>query len=491
VSARGARRAFVVVGLGLGDEGKGSLVDALVREQAATLVVRFNGGCQAAHHVVSPEGKVHCFSQLGAGTLVPGVETWLSRFVAVDPLALEREEAALRRLGVEDAFARLCLDPRAVVVTPAHAAMNRLREVLRGEARHGSVGLGVGEALLDAERPGTVSIRVGDARSPEKLARSLRLLGQMKLDLAEQLVEQAGARLRDLPEIEAEMEALRRLAGMDALVASLHRLIEERGVRLREGPDLDAHAVTIFEGAQGVLLDRDHGFFPHVTPSRTTFAQARALLDEASFSGVVTQVGVLRAYATRHGRGPLVSEERALADALPEAHNGAAGFQGAFRTGWLDAVATRFALRVTGGVDVLALTHLDRLAGLNEVRVCTAYRLEGAIDPRIAGRVRWDERGGVARIVELSGMEGASFAEREALTALLGRCTPEYRALPGWRDAEDATLEDFLHFLESDEALGTPISRLSFGPRARDQIPRGPSIQGISRRSARSFAEGS
>ncbi len=481
--AAGARRALVVVGLGLGDEGKGALVDALVREQGATLVVRFNGGCQAAHHVVSPEGRVHCFSQFGAGTLVAGVETQLTRFVAVDPRAMEREEDALRRLGVEDAFARLRVDPRCVVVTPFHAALNRIRELCRGEGRHGSVGLGVGEALLDAERPGIPVIRFGDARAPERLVATLRLLWRMKIDLAEQLVDRAARGALDEAAASEEMARLRSPEAIEPLVASMRRLVEEHGVRLREGLDLDAHAVTVFEGAQGALLDRDHGFFPHVTPSRTTFAQARLLLEEASFPGEIERFGVMRAYATRHGQGPLPSEDPALAARLPEPHNGAQGFQGAFRVGWLDAVAARYARRITGGVDTLALSCLDRLAGLDGLRVCTAYACDGPIDPRLARHLRCEQRGTQTVIHDLAVVEDASFEDREALTALLGRCAPRYTTLAGLRDAGDPALVDFLHFLESSEALGTRIDRLSWGPRALDQRPRRPGDPGVSARS--------
>jgi adenylosuccinate synthase len=441
-------QAFAVVGLGFGDEGKGSLVDALVRRHRARVVVRFNGGCQAAHHVVSPEGLVHCFSQFGAGTLVPGVRTHLARFVAVDPLALEREEAALRDLGVSDAFARLSLDPRCVVVTPFHRAINRIREIARGDARHGSVGLGVGEALLDAERGGMPVVRVGDALDPARLLATLRLLWRMKIDLAEQLEGGAGDRAEALA---GELRALRRPEPAEVLAQALVRLVRESGARLAEGPEIAPGEVAVFEGAQGVLLDRDHGFWPHVTPSHTTFAHAREVLAGAGFAGALTRVGILRAYATRHGAGPFVTEDRALTATIPDAHNGAHAWQGAFRVGWFDAVAARYARRATGGVDALAITNLDRLSGLDEVRVCTAYETEGRV------------------LRDLPALDGASFDSRAAQTARLDAYRPVYTVLPGWRSAADPEAAAFLRFLGSDEALGIPISIASWGPRAGDK----------------------
>jgi hypothetical protein len=197
-------------------------------------------------------------------------------------------------------------------------------------------------------------------------------------------------------------------------------------VTLAEAPaiSIGAGEVTIFEGAQGVLLDRDHGFFPHVTPSRTTFANADALLAEASRVDSIARIGVLRAYATRHGEGPFVSEDAALTAATPDLHNGADGFQGAFRVGWLDVVAARYALRVVGGVDWLAITNLDRLAGLSRVRVCTAYTIEG-------------ERDILHDLPRESDAAAVSPEARAALTARISRCRPVYTELPGWRGADD------------------------------------------------------
>ena len=453
----GGGRALVVVGLGLGDEGKGSVVDALVRRHDASLVVRFNGGPQAAHHVVSPEGKLHCFSQFGAGTLVPGVRSHLARFVAVDPLALARENAALQALGVDDALPRLSVDPRCVVVTPVHRALNRIREMTRGEGRHGSVGIGVGEALLDAEGAAVPSVRVGDARDPARLGATLRLLWRMKIDLAEQLIERARGAAIDPAALDRELASLRRPEPMEQLARALGHLVHRSGITLAEAPAMRAGEVTLFEGAQGVLLDRDHGFFPHVTPSRTTFANADSLLAEAPHVDSITRIGVLRAYATRHGEGPFVTEDAALTAATPDLHNAADGFQGAFRVGWLDLVAARYALRVVGGVDWLAITNLDRLAGLPRARVCTAYTIPGG-------------RETLRDLPMESDAASVSLEARAALTALLSRCRPVYTELPGWHSADDPAAAAFLRFLESRAALNTPVGLASWGPHAGDKI---------------------
>src|SRR5215210_8082512 len=125
------RRAIVLVGLGYGDEGKGAWTDFLARTEPVHTVVRFNGGAQAGHNVVAPDGRHHTFAQFGSGTLVRGVNTHLSRFMLVNPLGLLREDAELRALGVTDALARLSIDREALVTTPFQVAANRLRELAR------------------------------------------------------------------------------------------------------------------------------------------------------------------------------------------------------------------------------------------------------------------------------------------------------------------------------------------------------------------------
>ena len=138
---------------------------------------------------------------------------------------------------------------------------------------------------------------------------------------------------------------------------------------------------VVFEGAQGVLLDESFGFYPHVTWTDTTTANAIRLLAEADYNGPLRKLGVVRTYATRHGAGPLVTEDASLAGCIREPHNTGYEWAGGMRFGHFDAVATRYALEVTGGVDALAITHVDDVAHLGGPRICHAYELDGrAVD---------------------------------------------------------------------------------------------------------------
>jgi len=178
-----AGRSIAVVGLGAGDEGKGASVDALVRRLGLGLVVRHNGGPQAAHHVVREDGVVHRFAQFGSGTLVPGVRTHLSRFMLVEPLGLAREAAALGRIGVAAPLQRLTIDGACAVVTPFHRLFGRMQELVRGPDRHGSCGLGVGAAYVDAHNPRLPTLRFAELLGPvEALRGKLRLIQLVKLD---------------------------------------------------------------------------------------------------------------------------------------------------------------------------------------------------------------------------------------------------------------------------------------------------------------------
>src|SRR3954469_18473147 len=176
------QHAFLTVDLGFGDAGKGSIVDFLTRQHTAHTVVRYNGGAQAAHRVVTagPNSREHVFAQFGSGTLA-GAATHLSRFMLLDPLAMVAEEQHLQALGVPDAFDRTTIDERALVITPFQRAANRLKELARGAGRHGSCGMGIGETMIDYLEHGQRVLFAGDLRSPDLLRSKLRFLHEINL----------------------------------------------------------------------------------------------------------------------------------------------------------------------------------------------------------------------------------------------------------------------------------------------------------------------
>ncbi len=354
----------VVVGMAFGDEGKGTIVDFLARRDASTLVVRYGGGPQATHHVVLPDGRWHGFSQFGAGTFVAGVATHLTRDVLVEPVSLLREDEVLRGKGIHDALARLTIDPRAALVLPYHKMTGQLAELARGGERHGSVGLGVGEAAR--ERAAGQALTLADARDGIALRAGLASRIAARLAAAEPLATTPEARER-LAYFRRELDVERLARILHGFVTGYASLLVPDEARLATGQPM------IFEGAQGVLLDPIAGFAPYVT--KTSATPTRAVAGR--------RLGVMRAYAHRHGPGPLPSEDPALE--LPEAHNAWSRWQGAFRVGPFDLVLARYAAMVAP-IDAIALTCVDRLPG--EIRVVTSYAFAGPIEPWFADAFR-------------------------------------------------------------------------------------------------------
>ncbi len=494
------RQVILVADLGYGDAGKGSIVDFLTRQWSARTIIRYNGGAQAAHNVIDPNGAHHTFAQFGSGTLVPGVRTHLSRFMLVDPLSLLREERHLQTLGITDALDRLTIDREALLTTPYHQALNRLREIARDCDRHGSCGLGVGETMADALALGERAPRIGNLLDPIGLKQKLQTLREWKLPQLQAL----RADLPDTEEVRRERAVIEDAHFLDFLVEAYRRLAQQ--ITIVEPSYLSkvlAAGTVIFEGAQGVLLDEWYGFHPYTTWSTTTFHNADALLQEQPYDGQIARLGVLRAYATRHGPGPFVTEDTALTAVLPEAHNVPNAWQLAMRVGHFDAVATRYALAVIGHVDLLAVTHVDRLRALQEWKIATHYTYHGkstdlsrsnlgpkvdenpplspldfhtALQPRSGCKCPAGAKLDLPDLADFFVMQGEALTDirmserpdleyQEQLTARLQQCHPRYEVQRAGEAA--AAVSSFLSQIERE--VSVPIGLISAGPTARDK----------------------
>lgn len=346
------KRAYLVQGLAYGDEAKGSIVEALCRKVGASLVVRFCGGPNAAHNVVLENGVHHTFASFGSGTFA-GAKTYISRFTLIEPRALMNEYAVLQpKVGVLPAP---FIEDDCPVITPFHKAMNQVREICRGDARHGSCGIGVGEVMRDIEA-GAEVLRAKDLNDLDGTISKLTAI-------------------RDRKEI--EMRDLTTDLGRDPFEVNIIRLASyyrnfAKAVKIVPNGFLEEAAgkgPVIFEGAQGMMLDQKHGTFPHVTWSNCTFGNAMELLSGLRVD--ITKIGVLRAHWTRHGAGPFPTESEEVN--FPD-HNKCGAWQGKFRQGYFDAVAARHALDCIGGVDDIALTCVDRIEPSGFMKYASAYR---------------------------------------------------------------------------------------------------------------------
>jgi adenylosuccinate synthase len=420
--------SYLVVDLGYGDAGKGTTVDALARHTGAKLVVRYNGGAQAAHNVVDEFGRHHTFRQFGSASMRPGVRTLHSKWMLVNPLLAVQEARELIVKGVSDPLRQLYIDERALVTTPYHRAMNRLREMSRAHC-HGSCGVGIGETRAYALRCPTSALRIGDLRNRDVLIEKLRTIRQ---NLVCEVMMLTGPKrnstlvTKEMSTFQPELESAI-VGAYEQFLAQVNVISPDQVKELLNGED------SIFEGAQGVLLDEDVGFHPYTTWTCTTLRNADDVLDEAGSQARRIRIGVVRTYMSRHGVGPLTTEHSPLGDVLTERHNCNNQWQRNFRVGWLDFVALKYALRNVGPLDTLSVTHCDQLSNFKNWRVCTEYKedlLQANVNPE-------------------------DLIKREALSSLLATATPVYDMVPAtW----------VVRSLE--HALDVTAGITSFGPRS-------------------------
>jgi adenylosuccinate synthase len=346
-----------------GDEGKGKLVDLLTEQ--ADVVVRFQGGNNAGHTLVV-DGQKTVLHLIPSGILHTGKVCVIGNGVVLDPGVLLEEIDRLEQKGLLADPRRLLLSPLAYVILPWHRELDSLREAAKGGDAIGTTGRGIGPTY--EAKIGRRGVRVRDLCDPRRLEARVRALWPEVKDELESTARRAG---KPMPAI--DVEAL--LAKATAQGARLKRHVEDVGLYLANRTK--AGARLLFEGAQGTLLDIDHGTYPFVTSSNTVAASA------ASGSGMGPKLlssvlGISKAYTTRVGAGPFPTE---LNDALGQQLRDAGHEYGSTtgrprRCGWLDAVALRYAARVNG-LTGLAVTKLDVLSGIPSLKIAVAYELDG------------------------------------------------------------------------------------------------------------------
>ncbi|MGH3866462.1 MAG: adenylosuccinate synthase [Pseudonocardiaceae bacterium] len=349
--------AIVLIGAQWGDEGKGKATDLL--GERVQWVVRYQGGNNAGHTVVLPDGQNFALHLIPSGILTPGVTNVIGNGVVVDPGVLLDELAGLHARGVDTD--RLLISADTHLIMPYHVAIDRVTERYLGKAKIGTTGRGIGPAYQD--KVARVGVRAQDLLD-EKILRQ-------KVEAALEFKNQVLVKVYNRRALDAE-QVVDTVLDQGAHFA--HRIVDTRLIldqALRRGE------TVLLEGSQGTLLDVDHGTYPFVTSSNPTAGGACA----GSGIGptrITSVVGILKAYTTRVGSGPFPTE---LHDAMGERLRKTGGEIGvttgrARRVGWFDAVIGRYAARVNGITDFF-LTKLDVLSGLNTVPVCVAYQVDG------------------------------------------------------------------------------------------------------------------
>ena len=349
--------AIVLIGAQWGDEGKGKATDLL--GDKVSYVVRYQGGNNAGHTVITPDGEKYALHLIPSGILSAGVTSVIGNGVVVDPQVLLAELAELDRRGVDTS--RLVVSADAHLIMPHHRALDRVSERYLGKARIGTTGRGIGPAYGD--KVARMGIRMQDLLDPG--------IFRAKLELALREKNQVLVKVYNRRAIEVDAVVSEYLGYAEAL---RDRITD---TRLLLCAALDRGEHVLLEGSQGTLLDVDHGTYPFVTSSNPTagYAATGSGIGPTRITGVV---GILKAYTTRVGTGPFPTE---LFDQWGEylrRHGGEVGVTTGRdrRCGWFDAVIARYAVRVNGITDFF-LTKLDVLSGVERVPVCVAYEIDG------------------------------------------------------------------------------------------------------------------
>jgi adenylosuccinate synthase len=417
-----ATKVDVLLGAQWGDEGKGKVVDVIAPDYA--VIARFQGGPNAGHTLIF-EGRKFVLHTIPSGVFRPGVLNLVGNGVVIDPVVLMREIDALTAAGV-DVTDRLLLGRRAHLILPSHRALDAANEADKGKEKIGSTLKGIGPTYMD--KTGRNGFRVGDLERPDMRARydalvrkHERLLGQY-----EHVIDWRSAEA----EWHDAVERIKRLQLVDS-----EYWVDDR---LRAGDRILA------EGAQGTLLDIDFGTYPFVTSSNTISAGACTGLGVAP-SRIGRVIGIFKAYSTRVGSGPFPTElDDATGEHIRQVGREFGSTTGrSRRCGWLDLPALRFAVTING-ITELAMMKADVLSGMEEVLVCTTYRINGKETDRLPYDISTD-------------------------------ITPVYKKMAGWgaldpNDELPAGLNAYIAHIE--QATGVPIRIVSTGPDRAETLVR-------------------
>ncbi len=411
----------VLVGAQWGDEGKGKVTDFLAWQ--AEMVVRYQGGNNAGHTVVA-DGQTYKLHLIPSGILYADKQCLIGNGVVIDPGVLLQELDTLAEQGVNTSNLRI--SPRAHVIFPYHQSIDIAEEASKGNRKIGTTCRGIGPAYTD--KASRVGMRMVELIDQDELAENLRNTLEAKNNVLSRLYG-----------VEEFFEYHTMLEQYTGYADRLKKYVADVSVLVNDA--IDRGAKVLFEGAQGTLLDLDHGTYPYVTSSHP-IAAAACLGAGLGPTRINTVVGVAKAYITRVGEGPFPTElHNKLGELIRER-----GFEFGTTTGrprrcgWYDAVIARYAARVNG-LTYLAITKLDVLSGLETLKICTGYRYKGEI-----------------------------INEFPASLKLLAQCEPVYHEFPGWQEDISAVTEyselpqaakDYLKYLE--ELSGVPVAIVSVG----------------------------
>lgn len=428
----GYMSTLVVVGSQWGDEGKGKITDLLSEE--VDIIVRYQGGCNAGHTVVKGDQQF-IFHLIPSGILHSGKKCLIGSGVVIDPESLLREIEDLRKKGIE-IDGNLFIDSKAHVVLPYHKTLDEIKEEKRGKNKLGTTKRGIGPAYID--KIARTGIRIADLIDKKTLSEKLKINLEEKNEIFEKLytIKTSKQKQKDLIKRYQEYGQLLKKYVIDISLLVNQAIEEDKKI--------------LFEGAQGTLLDIDHGTFPYVTSSNPV-AGGACIGAGVGPTKIDRVLGITKAYTTRVGSGPFPTE---MQGELGEYLRQKGGEFGATtgrprRCGWFDAVVASYAVRING-MDSMVLTKTDVLSDLNKIKICTSYQCNGKL-----------------------------IKEFPANLKTLKNCTPVYEEVEGWKsDISQITRYENLppqlkaYISRIEELVKTKIIIISVGPKRSQTIIR-------------------
>jgi adenylosuccinate synthase len=423
------------------------------------------GGAQGSHGVRTSSGESFAFSQWGCGTF-EGIKTFLSRRMVVSPEALLNEaDLLINEWRIRNAFDLLTVDQGAICATPFHGIASRLKELARGNNPRGTIGTGVGEAYRYSQRLPDLAIMAGDISRPDLKDLLIAVREQIRADL-EPIIQQNNFLLQDRDAADFEIDRLNDDGFLDYVVERFHKagmLVNIVCPDYLQREILNKDGVVVVESSHGALTDRYHGFHPHTSAIRTLPCFTHKMLLEAGYDGMIVNIGVHRAYAVRHGAGPMPTTDPGMTESLlPGSHKDENRWQGKIRVGPLDLNLLRYAIDVCGGpkaFDGLAITWFDQIMNNGEWRICKRYI-------GTDNRTYFEPSG---KIIVRRGMDDEQLKHQENLGKQLFDCKPEITTLKIPSVANKDELYQFCAKVFKEE-LGVPVRMISFGPTERDKM---------------------
>jgi len=421
-----------------GDEGKGSFVDYIASAQNIRQIVRYNGGSQASHTVIIPQGVLHKFSQLGSAMFLDDCKTYITCNMVVNPLNLAEEViqfAGKTKQKPQSVLDRIVIDENCYIVTPYHKLINQAREIVEGDKRRGSVGTGVSEVrrILRKEK---IGIQMKDLHDR---ASSLKALSKL-FDYAKNFCEvNKNTLTAQMPEsvrenLESGIHYLLDSENIACVCEEYQSMLKYNSLNISHDvcACIDVENGIVFEGAQGIHIDETYGFKPNTTILDTTINYALVLCKKLKVEKI-TKIGVAKAVTSRHGIGVFPTEAIELNDAIKDANQESSYWNGSIRFGWFDAVLLRYAQSINN-VDELFISSIDKLDSFAIIRICDSYQYFGEINDEFNRAFEYEINGGYACISNIK-------ENTKNISRYLSQCFPVYRDIRGWECDTTQTTE--------------------------------------------------